>query len=63
MNNKEITDLSEVLKIPPYSLTETEKNKFFRFFMHELTNHHKENCIEYKRILDVLNLYLFQNIH
>lgn len=43
---------SEMLKIEPYSLSAKEKKEIFNLRMKELTQHHYDNCEEYKKILD-----------
>tara|TARA_A100001015_G_scaffold318698_1_gene439378 strand:- start:1065 stop:2159 length:1095 start_codon:yes stop_codon:yes gene_type:complete len=47
-------DFNNLIEIPPFSLDKTEKDKLHADFISELTNHHYENCIQYKRILDLL---------
>lgn len=38
----------------PFSLTKNKKKTLYRQALAELTKHHYKNCIEYKKILDVL---------
>ena len=42
----------EILSIPPYSLDKEEKEKLLTERLVELTKLHKDNCIEYARILE-----------
>ncbi len=42
----------EILNIPPYSMACEEKEKFLTEILGELTGHHYERCLEYRRILD-----------
>lgn len=42
---------SEILNIPPYSMSKPEKEKFLSDILIELTAFHYENCPEYKRLL------------
>lgn len=45
----------KILSIPPFSLDEKEKEKILTERLVELTKHHRENCSEYKRILESIN--------
>ena len=45
----------EEMNIPPYSLDKNEKTAFLNIQLAALTNHHYENCPEYKKILDSLS--------
>jgi len=47
-------DLSKIIDIPPFSLGKEEKNTIYVDAIHELTNHHFLNCVQYQKILDVL---------
>jgi hypothetical protein len=47
-------DLSRIIDIPPFSLGKQEKNTFYVDVIYELTNHHFANCVQYRKILDVL---------
>jgi len=47
-------DLSKIIDIPPFSLGKEEKNTLYVDAIHELTNHHFTNCVQYQKILDVL---------
>jgi hypothetical protein len=42
----------EFLAIPPFALDRTEKEALYLRAMRDLTQHHYENCPEYRRILD-----------
>ena len=42
----------EIINIPPYSLSEKEKNELLTKRLSELTKHHKEECPEYRKMLD-----------
>lgn len=58
---------NEVMSIPPYSLNETEKNKFLTGRLSELTRHHADNCLEYKKMLkslefDINNIKSYKEI-
>lgn len=43
---------NEVLEIEPYSLNKTEKEKILTECLVELTKHHYDNCLLYKKIID-----------
>lgn len=45
-------DFEELLNIAPYSLGKAEKEKLLTKRLLELTKKHRENCPEYRRILD-----------
>ena len=55
-NLKTDNQITEILNIPPFSLSKKEKKKLFGNIIQELTIHHYENCNEYKRILDFLEI-------
>jgi hypothetical protein len=42
----------EILEIPPYSLNKVEKEKLLTERLVELTEKHREGCVEYNRILE-----------
>ena len=42
----------KILEIPPFSLDKDEKEKLLTERILELTEHHRDNCPEYKRMLD-----------
>lgn len=44
----------EIMSLPPYSLSEKEKNILLTKRLTELTVHHTENCPEYKKMLDAI---------
>lgn len=44
----------EIFNIPPYSLSQDEKDKKYAEWMHELSEHHREKCAPYKMICEVL---------
>lgn len=44
----------DILKIAPYSLKEEEKGRLLTERLGELTELHRENCLEYKKMLDAI---------
>lgn len=44
----------EIINIAPFSLGENEKNRLLTERLLELTEHHRENCPEYKHILEAI---------
>ena len=48
-------EYSEMLLIPPYSLSKEEKNRLLTARLKELTVRHEQNCSEYANILKDLN--------
>lgn len=46
--------LDEILEIPPYSMEKREKEKVLTERIRDLMAHHRENCPEYRRMLDSL---------
>ena len=44
----------EIINIEPFSIEEDEKTKILTKRLYELTKHHKNNCVEYKSILDAI---------
>ena len=42
----------ELINIPPFGLNQPEKNDLFIKNLTALTEHHKKNCSEYKKIVD-----------
>ena len=46
--------LDELFQIPPYGLSEAEKEKALSENLRTLTRRHYDNCPEYRKILDVL---------
>ncbi len=47
-------NFNKIVEIPPYSLDANEKEKLLTERLVELTHLHKENCPEYKKILDAV---------
>jgi phenylacetate-coenzyme A ligase PaaK-like adenylate-forming protein len=45
-------DLEEFFKIAPFSLEKQEKNILFNKYLKVLTQHHYNNCNQYKKIID-----------
>lgn len=45
-------DYNEILQIPPYSLDKDQKEKLLTNRMRELTAFHRENCQEYRRMME-----------
>lgn len=43
---------NEILEIPPYSMEKKEKERVLTERIRDLTEHHRENCPEYGRMLD-----------
>lgn len=52
----------EILDIEPYSLDKEKKEHMLSERLIELTNHHKNNCPEYARMLDSIG-YNEENVH
>lgn len=48
-------DFSEILNIAPYSLGKEQKTKLLTERMKELTIHHMESCMEYKKMLNSID--------
>lgn len=46
----------EYLKLPPYALGKGEKDRLLLERLQDLTNRHRESCMEYNRILQVLDI-------
>ncbi len=51
---RNIMTLDDILGIPLYSLEKKDKEKLLTDRLIELTKHHRENCEEYKKILDTI---------
>ena len=49
--------INEIITTPPFSLSKKEKLILFNEAMSSLTNHHYQNCSEYKFILDALKYH------
>lgn len=45
-------ELTEILDIPPYSLNKTEKEKILSPFLTNLSRHHYEHCLPFKKMMD-----------
>ncbi len=45
-------NIEEILKIEPYSLNKTEKEKLFSSFLTNLSVHHYQNCEPYRKIMN-----------
>lgn len=56
-----MTDISEILNIPPYSLNKTEKHELLTKTLGDLTQYHNKKCDPYKRILESIG-FNTQNI-
>lgn len=52
----------EIIKNAPYSLDKTQKEKLLTERLMELTAHHKQNCLEYGKILDSISFDL-EKVH
>ena len=48
-------NVNEIINIPPFSLDRNEKKNLFTQAMFDLSKFHYANCIEYKKICDVLD--------
>ena len=49
-------DYEEIYNIPPYSLTQAEKEEKYAAWMHELSEHHREKCAPYARICEATGM-------
>ena len=47
-------DLKSIINLNPYSLNKDEKNSLYNEAVNDLTTFHYENCLQYKKILDLL---------
>ena len=47
-------NLSSIINLNPYSLKKDEKNSLYNEAVNDLTTFHYENCLKYKKILDLL---------
>ena len=47
-------DLRSIINLNPYSLKKDEKNALYNEAVNDLTTFHYENCLKYKKILDLL---------
>ena len=59
---QKMTDFENLLYKDPYSLIDKKKNFFFKKKINELTIHHFNNCLEYKKILKFLKHKKSQNL-
>ena len=50
-----LEDLKNWFSIEPYSLTAADKETRLRQRLLSLTEHHRKNCLEYERFLDLIN--------
>lgn len=48
-------DYDELLNLAPYSMNKNTKQRWISELLIDLTQHHYENCPEYKKILDAFN--------
>ncbi len=51
-------NLDSILNLHPFSLDKKAKNELYLNYMKELSIHHYDNCKEYKKIIDTLNINL-----
>ncbi|GHV45752.1 acyl-protein synthetase [Spirochaetia bacterium] len=49
-------DLSDIISIPPYSLSKTKKRELLNERLRFLTCHHYEKCESYKKIIDTIGI-------
>ena len=47
-------DLRSIMDLKPYSLKKSEKTALYNDAVNYLTTFHYENCLQYKKILDLL---------
>ena len=47
-------DLRRIMDLKPYSLKKSEKTALYNEAVNYLTTYHYENCLQYKKILDIL---------
>lgn len=48
-------DYSALLQLDPYSLDSAKKSEYFSEYLFELTNYHRDNCLEYRNILSAID--------
>jgi len=53
---------NDILNMKPYSMNTQEKNGFLLNILKELTQHHYDNCNEYRRILDAID-FRFESLN
>jgi hypothetical protein len=51
----------EIIRLEPYSLAKKERENLFAKYLNALTCHHYDHCLEYKKILDLLNYNVSTN--
>ena len=51
-------DISSILNVPPYSLSQDEKDNLFIDALTQLSQWHYSRCVEYKKIIDFFGLDL-----
>ena len=56
-----MSDLESIIKIPPFSLTKKDKDSLYSDVLNRLTKHHYANCVQYRKILNVLGFDLTIN--
>ena len=49
-------DMEKLFQAPPYSLSQGEKEDLYAILLSSLTEHHRENCPEYGKLLEVLGV-------
>lgn len=49
-------DINEILEIAPYSLDKSAKHALLNDRLQELTKHHYESCLEYRRMMDAYGI-------
>ena len=55
---EDVFDLKDTYDIPPFSLAKQEKDVFYANALYGLMKHHYVNCVQYKKIIDVLGFDL-----
>ncbi len=56
MNAAHLPDLQEWLAMPPYSMSGSQKQDRFTQALAQLTSFHRQQCVPYRRVLDVLGV-------
>lgn len=54
---------SEILDINPYSLNRSEKEKLLNPVFHDLSKHHYNNCLMYRRMMDAIDFNPDAQVH
>lgn len=49
----ETLDYEFLFSMPPYSLAASEKRRLYESFLQKLSEHHRQNCPEYQRIISI----------